>query len=303
MHQTHRLNLRQVEAFRAVMLTGQITAAAELMFVTQPAVSRLIADFERATNLHLFDRRGNRLLPTPAAFTLMREVQSAFVGLDRIGRAAQDIGRNFAGTLRIFAMPALAAGMLARYVGRFVRGRKGLHVSFEAATSPAVIEKVASGDAELGYVDFQFNRAGMLCRQRSIDAVVALPQGHPLAEKMVLTRSDLIGENIIEVDPGSTYSKRLSLILEGIERTSTIETNQSLTACSIVLEGGAIAVIDHFAASEFLDRGLIIRRFEPSLEAGFTELSAVESRRGDLTTEFSDGFWRFLQEELMLPKE
>lgn len=152
-------------------------------------------------------------------------------------------------------------------------------------------------------MDFQFNRAGMLCRQRSIDAVVALPQGHPLAEKIVLTRSDLIGEKIIEVHLGSTYSKRLSLILEGIERTSMIETNQSLTACSIALEGGAIAVIDHFAASEFLARGLVIRRFEPSLEASFTELSAAESRRGDLTTEFADGFWAFLQEELMLSKE
>ncbi|KAJ9431813.1 LysR substrate-binding domain-containing protein [Pantoea sp. YR343] len=301
MYQAHRLNLRQVEAFRAVMLTGQITAAAELMFITQPAVSRLIADFERATSLHLFERRGNRLLPTSAAFTLMREVQSAFVGLDRIGRAAQDIGRNFAGTLRIFAMPALANGTLARFVGRFVRGREGLHVSLEAASSPVVIEKVASGDAELGYVDFQFDRAGMLCRHRSVDAVVALPSDHPLNEKKVLSRSDLIGENLIEVQPGSIFSKRLSLELEGIDRTSMIETNHSLTACSMVLEGAGIAIIDHFAASEFLARGLSIRRFEPSLEAGFTELSAVESRQDVLTAEFANGFWSFLQQELIFP--
>ena len=39
------MNLRQVEAFRLVMLTGKMTAAAELMAVTQPAVSRLIRDF------------------------------------------------------------------------------------------------------------------------------------------------------------------------------------------------------------------------------------------------------------------
>ncbi|MGB5839392.1 MAG: LysR family transcriptional regulator, partial [Brucella anthropi] len=40
------MNLRQVEAFRTVMLTGKMTAAAELMSITQPAVSRLIRDFE-----------------------------------------------------------------------------------------------------------------------------------------------------------------------------------------------------------------------------------------------------------------
>ncbi|MFM2476883.1 LysR substrate-binding domain-containing protein [Celerinatantimonas sp. MCCC 1A17872] len=303
MYQSHRLNLRQVEAFRAVMLTGQITAAAELLFVTQPAVSRLIADFERATGLHLFERRGNRLLPTSAAFTLMREVQNSFVGLDRIARAAQDIGRNFAGTLRIYAMPALASGMLARYLGSFLRERKGLQVSLNAASSATVIEKVASGDAELGYVDFQFNRTGMRCRHRSIDAVVVLPANHRLNEKKELTRDDLIGESVIDVDPGSTYSKRLSLMLEGIERTSMIETNQSLTACSIVLGGAGVAVIDHFAATEFLARGLSLRRFTPPLEAGFTELSSEESQQGDLTTEFAEGFWDFLQEELHLPNE
>ena len=301
MYQPHRLNLRQVEAFRAVMLTGQITAAAELMFVTQPAVSRLIADFERSTKLCLFERKGNRLSPTPAAFTLMREVQSAFVGLDRIGRTADEIGRNFAGALRIVAMPALADGILGRFVGRFVRGREGLHVSLKATSSPDVIEKVAAGDVMLGYVDFQFDRPGMLCRHRSVEAVVAMRSNHPLTSKPFLTRSDLVGERLIEVEPGSIFSKRLSLELEGIDRTSMLETNHSFTACSMILEGAGIAVIDHFSANEFLQRGLAVRPFKPSIEAGFTEISSVEYKSGDLAFEFADQFWTFIQAELGLP--
>src|SRR5205807_6797550 len=52
------LNPRQVEAFRAVMTTGSVTLAATTMHVTQPAVSRLIRDLERALKLVLFERRG-----------------------------------------------------------------------------------------------------------------------------------------------------------------------------------------------------------------------------------------------------
>jgi DNA-binding transcriptional LysR family regulator len=60
----HRLNLRQVEAFRAVFMTGSMTAAGDLMAISQPAVSRLIRDLEAMTGLRLFNRRGTSISPT-----------------------------------------------------------------------------------------------------------------------------------------------------------------------------------------------------------------------------------------------
>ena len=52
-----RINSRQVEAFRAMMLTGSVTEAAKLMAVTQPAVSRLLRDFQALLKMELFERR------------------------------------------------------------------------------------------------------------------------------------------------------------------------------------------------------------------------------------------------------
>ena len=66
------MNFRQIEAFRAVMVTGSATAAAKLLFITQPAISRLIADLEFATKLKLFVRKPNRLEATPEAQALCR---------------------------------------------------------------------------------------------------------------------------------------------------------------------------------------------------------------------------------------
>ena len=59
--------MRQVEAFRAVMMSGGITAAATMLNISQPSVSRLIADMERAVGFRLFDRRGARVHPTAQA--------------------------------------------------------------------------------------------------------------------------------------------------------------------------------------------------------------------------------------------
>ena len=59
------LNLRQIEAFRSVMLTGTVVGAARLMSVTQPAVSRAVGLLELRIGYTLFERRGRRLVATP----------------------------------------------------------------------------------------------------------------------------------------------------------------------------------------------------------------------------------------------
>src|SRR5262245_31811929 len=102
-----RLKPRQVEAFRSVMMTGGITAAAEAMNVTQPAVSRLIRDLEAAVRVPLFERQGTRLVPTPEASQLFREVERLYLGLDQIAQAADDIRQHKNIVLRIASVTSL----------------------------------------------------------------------------------------------------------------------------------------------------------------------------------------------------
>ena len=72
------LNFRQMEAFRALMSHGSATQAAEAMHISQPAVSRLIADFEAVLGVLLFAREHGRLKPTAEAHLLFQESSMAF---------------------------------------------------------------------------------------------------------------------------------------------------------------------------------------------------------------------------------
>ena len=69
------MNLRQIEVFRAVMLAGSVNGAAQLLHVSQPAVSRLIAYTEQRLGFALFQRVRGRLHPTLEAQTLFHEVE------------------------------------------------------------------------------------------------------------------------------------------------------------------------------------------------------------------------------------
>lgn len=66
------MRLRHIEVFNAVMLTGSVSAAARLMNVTQPAVSRILAHAELQLGFALFHRLKGRLVPTTEAQTLSR---------------------------------------------------------------------------------------------------------------------------------------------------------------------------------------------------------------------------------------
>src|SRR5690349_6640425 len=70
--------LRHMEVFRAVMLTGSISAAAKMLYVSQPAVSKLIQYIEGRLAYRLFERINNRLVPTHEAQILYREVERVY---------------------------------------------------------------------------------------------------------------------------------------------------------------------------------------------------------------------------------
>lgn len=292
------INLRQVEAFRAVMRTGRMTLAAELMSVTQPAVSRLVADLERATGLTLFERKSNQIRPTRAATDLMREVERAFVGLDRIAFLAREIRRHSAGTLRIAAMPALGNGLLPRFLARFLRDKPGLNASLNALPSAMVIEAVAVGQADIGYADEPLDRSGFVIEAYPAAAIAALPAGHRLADRAVIEPGDLAGERVINLDPGTLFSMRVELALAGVPRLAKLESGLSYTALTLVAEGAGIALVDPASASEFAGRDIVFRPFSLFIDAGFQMIRSANQTRLEVAERFANEFDAYLKERL-----
>ena len=78
------LTFRQLEALKSVIEAGSVVKAAEIMRLSQPAVSRLLSDLETAVGYGLFERRKGRLTPRGEAWELYAEVDRSLIGLERI---------------------------------------------------------------------------------------------------------------------------------------------------------------------------------------------------------------------------
>lgn len=282
------------------MLSGGVTRAAETLHVSQPAVSRLLRDLEAALKLNLFARRGNQLIPTREAYSLLSEVERSFVGLGQIGAYAAALKSQEVGSLRIAAMPVLATGVLTRFLARFLQRRPNVHASVTGIPSYLVIDAVASGQADLGYADSPTEPSGLVISRIAIPSVVAVPQHHKLARRAVIAPKDLAGERIVGLLAGSLFRSRLDVALAGLGCNIFIETQLSHSACLLVAEGAGIGIVDPYAALELEGRGLVIRRFSIALDSGFLCVRSERQPASVLATSFADEFDAHVR-ELMAP--
>lgn len=270
-----RINSRQIEAFRALMLAGTTTAAAEVMRVTQPAVSRLMSDLQAALKLTLFDRRGTRLVPTSEALALYDEVQRSFVGLDRIAAAAEALRSTRAGTLRVACLPALANGFMPRFAADFQSARPGLHLELHGLVSHTVLDWTAAGQCDVGFAAAPVEHASVQTEKMpSVRLVAVVPANHRLARKRVLRPKDFHGENFIALNRSAASRFLTDAVFEahGVRREIRFETPLSLIVASAVAANAGVALIEPFTAHERAFTGLAIRPFEPAIDFEYSAL-------------------------------
>lgn len=290
------INPRQIEAFRAVVLTGSATAAAEMLGVTQPAVSRLIRDLEIGLDLPLFARRGNRLVPLPEAVELHVEVDRAFVGLDRIGQAAAALRDRRAGTLRVAALPAMATGFVPRVLGRFLADRPDVQAIVSGMPSHLVMEAVGAGQFDIGLAATPVEQPGFRLTPTAAAVVAVVPARHRLARARSVTAADLADERFISLGTGSLIRHRIDMACAGVPRRMMIETPLSAIACAMVAEGMGVTIVDPFSAEEFRGRGVAIRRFLPNVEVGVALIAPGQRPQSALGRDFAEALLSAIQD-------
>lgn len=262
------LNVRQLEAFRAVMLTGSMTNAGRFLSVSQPAVTRLVRDLELDLKLQLFVRDGPHIMPTEEARALFKEVERHYAGTERIREAAYAI-REFKGTrIKIAANLSITLACLPKAVARFESIFPKSVISVRSGVSAEIIDLVSSGAVDIGFAAVRPGRrdVGTVALAAS-QWVCMLPKGHPLESRDEIGPKDLDGVDFISVGPSSMSRYELDGFLQasGASPHIRLETQYSVSAASFVRQGLGIAIVDPLAA--FLSAGddIVLRKFSPTI--------------------------------------
>lgn len=259
---------REIEIFRAVMLTGSTSRAAEKLEISQPAVSQAIRKLEENAGIQLFARIRGRLLPTQEASALMVDVDQHFIGMEAISHRLRSLKELGIGRLAIAAYPALGNMFLPRAIATFTVKHKNIQISLRVLSTRDVYQQVMAGQVDFGLMADEIPPKGL---ENSpflrAEGVVVMHRNHPLARKTIIHPTDLSEHDFLALNPEDSCQVQLNNLMHhlNLQLNIKIETPYSITICEMARLGIGIGLVNPIVARDFIDTDLVIRPFSDAV--------------------------------------
>ncbi len=290
------LNLRQIEVFRAVMTTKSVSGAARMLNCSQPGVSRLLKHTESRLGFALFERGAGGMIPTREAERIFREVQAIYGVMNDLDGLLERIRTGESHEFKLGASPSLSNHMIPAILRKLVDQFPELRIQFDVLPVDEISDYLVRERGEYALSVFDVSHPNIESRIIGRGRLVAaLPPGHRLADRTVISAHDLAGERIIglrEASPHGQLARDLMADVEpGLNRATTVRFAE--TACAFVRQGHGIALVDEFTIRGFPSDELVIVGFDRKLtmpvylhRGKFAPRSKIGRRFEELTEEF-----------------
>jgi DNA-binding transcriptional LysR family regulator len=267
------MNARQLEVFRAIMRDGTITAAANSLGISQPAVSKLLGHLESQLGYKLFDRISGRLVPTMEAQLLFSDADRVFRQIEALSSLARDVGAQKIGLLRIGASLPVTYSVLPAALSSFRAKNPDVKIHLHTLPKREITEALLLGDIDLAVTMSAIEAPTVRSEGLAdIEMVAVMPANDPWVSKPSVTPSDFDGRPLISYGSHAEVGAKLDLAFqtEGRTRDIAIQIASSVGAAPLVREGLGIALVDGLVAWQGFD-GLAARPFLPRVT---TDVSA-----------------------------
>ena len=241
-----KITFRQIDAFKTVVSAGSVTAAAQMLGISQPATSRLISDLEKAIGFKLFFRSGRNLSATPEARLLVEEVRKVLSGLEQIKDSATAI-KNFKGAqLRLITTPRFSTMIAPQLIQKFAKRQPNAMISLEVQPTDDTVGWMVSQNYDFGIAPSTLQSQAIL-GYPLIDTqpVCLLPIGHRLESSKQLEPKDLAGESFISFMPDSIFRFEVDEVFRkaGVERRMHYEARTNDAVCQLVAQGLGVSIV------------------------------------------------------------
>lgn len=255
-----RFDLRQLDAFAAVMSAGSMTGAARMLGRSQPAITRLIQDLEAQLGYAVLRRSGPRIAPTERGVLFYGEVERLLQSFNHAHECARAIGKLALRPIEIAATPALSVSLVPAALAAIEDDLLPARIHISAVAAERVVQDVVSRTADFGVATLPFEQAGVEIHWIGEAPCVAIVRSDdPLAARPAVRLRDLRKRRVLTL--ASRLRRRIDTALSraGIETPAIIETNASSTALAMAREGLGIAIVEPATAYGLPLEGVTVR--------------------------------------------
>ena len=252
------MNLNQLKIFYLAAKQGSLSAAAESLYITQPAVTKGIQRLQKHYELKLFNRFGKKMALTDAGEVLYKIAESIFEMENQAEESLRDFQQRKRGFIRILSSESFGAYYLPFILDRFSRVNPKVRVSMEILPTELIVEKTATLANDIGFISYPVPHKKLVAREVLEDSYqIIVPPGHPFAAKSFIEPGDLSGHSLVVHEKGSAPRRSTEDFIRrhNISVSIPLELSNNEAIKTAVEEGLGIAVITRRVVSKEIDMG------------------------------------------------
>lgn len=288
---TTRPRLRQLEALKSVVDHGSMTRAAQSLEISQPAVSRLLADLSNELGFVLLARKDGRLVPTQEASYILPDIARLLGVLKNITDTSQNVHDNTAGHLSIACLPGFATSHLPAVVTAFLKTRPDVTITLEPDRPERILEWIVGEQYDCGITDGFEGHPAIESTMLSVRTVCIFPKGHRFETFKQVDAQLLDQERFVHTRKDSSFFRSLNDVFRkaSVRPNYVVETRQFTAACELVAQGVGVSVVSELDARTYEDR-LSFRPFTPSVPHKISLVRPIHKRPSKITLDFLEDF-------------
>lgn len=285
------LGIAHLRAVVALADHASFTAAANWLQVSQPNLSRTVAEAERRLGVRLFmrttrsvDLTGDGHEVTAYARRVLLEFDD---GLEQIGRFVS----GDRGTVTIACLPSIAATFLPPYIVNFRNSHPDVSVHIRDGLRDDVVASVRDGSVDFAVVAASGRANDLMRTTVSTDAFVcALPPNHALAQRTSLLWTDLADQPFVAFGPESSIASHVQLGLEsaGVDVGPSVQAHNVAAVAGMTAAGLGITVIPELVVPMMSFANLVYLPIEPTIHRTISVVQLPGRRQSASCTAFLD---------------
>jgi len=272
------MRLRHIEVFHAIMQVGTISGAAQVLHISQPAVTKVLQHAELQLGMPLFERVRGKLVPRPEAHRLFVETEKLNRDLQGIRRLAASLKVRAVETVRLVSTPTVAISVLPAAMSLWRRDFAEARCELSTHHTSEIVNTLRLGEADLALSLQDPHHPGIVAEPLAEGVMTVLAPRGSWSEAACLQpigAQGLDGELIgyADNDPlGETVVAACEA--QGVHPVFRTVVQTYQIARSMVEAGAGMAVVDPFTASSAVDGKVQRRLWDPAIPVRLYLLTA-----------------------------
>ena len=274
---------RRLQVFFTVARLLSFTRAAEVLHMTQPAVTFQVRQLEEQFDARLFDRNHNRVTLTDTGRLVYRYAERIFDTYAEMEAALRELKGAVGGALVLGASTTVAEYLLPTLLGTFLRSHPDVGISLRVGNTEAVVAMVEDSEIDLGVVEAPVSNRNLIVQPCLIDQLrLIVPPDHALASRGHVTLDDFLDEPFVCREEGSGTREVIMEYLgrQGYSRSRLnlcMELGSPEAIKGAVAAGLGVSVLSESVIAKEVTLGqLVAIPLEPALER---PISLVHARQ------------------------